>query len=128
MNYLLDTHTFIWADVNPARLSAKATSLIEDKRNIIWVSLASIWEIQIKNHIGKLDLSIPLKEIIERQHRDNAIDLLPITLPHVLQLDSLPLHHRDPFDRLLIAQAQVEDLTLISHDSLFSHYPVKVVW
>src|SRR5262249_34386379 len=128
MRYLLDTHTFMWADSDPSRLSTKAAAAISDPENTILISLVSIWEIQIKHQLGKLPLAIPLNEIIERQRNENAFELLPITLPHVLALDGIPLHHRDPFNRLLIAQAQVEGLTLISHDSLMTQYPVQVLW
>jgi PIN domain nuclease of toxin-antitoxin system len=128
MNCLLDTHTFIWADSEPARLSSRAAALIQDPDNTILVSVASLWEMQIKLQAGKLTLRLPLPGIVEHQHKNNRIELLPIMLPHVLALDGLPLHHKDPFDRILIAQAHVEKLTLLSHDSIFVQYGVTVVW
>jgi PIN domain nuclease of toxin-antitoxin system len=128
MRYLLDTHAFMWADSDPSRLSAKVATAISDPENTIFVSLVSIWEIQIKHQLGKLPLAIPLNEIIERQQNENALKLLPISLPHILSLAVLPLHHRDPFDRLLIAQARFEGLTLISHDSIMTQYAVHVLW
>jgi PIN domain nuclease of toxin-antitoxin system len=90
--------------------------------------MASIWEIQIKVQLGKLKLSRPLQEVIQQQQQQNRLHLLPITLPHVLAVGSLPMHHRDPFDRMLIAQAQVENMTLISHDPVMSQYPITVIW
>jgi PIN domain nuclease of toxin-antitoxin system len=128
MNCLLDTHTFIWADSEPAKLSSSAAALIQDPENTILVSVASIWEMQIKLQAGKLSLRMPLPDIVEHQQKNNRIELLPIMLPHVLVLDTLPLHHKDPFDRILIAQAQVEKLALVSHDSTFAQYGVAVVW
>lgn len=128
MNYLLDTHTFIWADSDPAKLPPRVAVLIQDPNNTILISVASLWEMQIKLQIGKLTLRMPLPDIVEHQRKNNRIELLPIMLPHVLGLDGLPLHHKDPFDRILIAQAQVEKLTLVSHDSIFAQYGVAVVW
>jgi PIN domain nuclease of toxin-antitoxin system len=118
----------MWADSNPSQLSAKAVAAISDPENTIFVSLVSIWEIQIKHQLGKLPLTMALNAIIERQQRENGIELLPVRLSHILELDKLPLHHRDPFDRLLIAQARIEGLTFISHDSVMAQYPVQVLW
>lgn len=128
MNYLLDTHTFIWWDSNAAELSSTAFKLLRDKNNSFWLSIASLWEMQIKLQTGKLKLRMPLRELVEHQQRTNHIQLLTMQMSHVLALDSLPLHHRDPFDRILIAQAQIESLTLISHDPIISEYPVSVIW
>ncbi len=128
MKYLLDTHAFMWSDSTPSLLSAEAAAVIRDPNSIIYLSMISIWEIQIKYQIGKLSLTMPLSKIIERQQHENEIELLPIRLSHILELGNLALHHRDPFDRLLIAQARIEDLTLISSDSRFGQYPVKVIW
>ena len=128
MNLLLDTHIFIWAVSDSSKLSTQARHLIEDPQNVKWFSLVSAWEIQIKSQIGKLSLDIPLQELIRQQREKNNLQVLPITLPHVLALDSLPLHHRDPFDRLLIAQAIQEKLILISHDHIFASYDVPVIW
>lgn len=128
MNCLLDTHVFIWADSNPQKLSAKVAALLQDRSNRLYLSVASIWEIQIKHQSGKLDLSMPLIDIITRQQQDNDIQLLPVNLVHVLTLDSLPDHHKDPFDRILIAQAQAEGLTLLSHDPQIAKYSVSIIW
>lgn len=95
---------------------------------MFFLSMASVWEMQIKLQLGKLKLNLTLAEIIENQRQTNNIEILPISLTHVLALGSLPSHHKDPFDRLLIAQANVEDTILVSRDPVFTHYPVEVVW
>jgi PIN domain nuclease of toxin-antitoxin system len=92
------------------------------------LSVASVWEMQIQLQLGKLKLNLPLAEIIESRRQTNEIEILPVTLVPVLALRSLPTHHKDPFDRLLIAQANVEDVVLISGDPVFTKYTVKVLW
>ena len=127
MKLLLDTHIFIrWAD-HPEQLSQAALSALEDEANEIILSVARVWEMQIKIQLGKLRLSLPLKELIESQQETNDLKILPVALPHVLTLDTLPLNHKDPFDRLLIAQSIEEDATLVSVDSQFSAYSVKLL-
>jgi PIN domain nuclease of toxin-antitoxin system len=96
MKVLLDTHAFIWWDSTPARLSTRALSVCENRDNTILVSVASVWEMQIKTQLGKLKLSLPLTDILENQRQANGVEILPITLPHVLAVDQLPLHHKDP--------------------------------
>ena len=128
MKLLLDTHTFIWLDSNPSRLSERVRSLLQDPNNTLFLSVVSIWEIQIKTQIGKLQLSIPLAELVKSQRQANMIEILPVSLSHVLALDHLPLHHKDPFDRLLIAQANLEDATLVSQDEILSSYSVQLIW
>ena len=128
MNYLIDTHVFLWWDMESSRLSSKAFALIQNSDNTLFVSLASVREMQIKVQIGKLKPVSPLPDVISKQWRDNQIELLPIELPHIFSLASLPDHHKDPFDRLLIAQAQVEGLTLITNDSHIVQYPIQTVW
>jgi len=128
MRYLLDTHAFLWWDMQSSQLSPTAFALCSDSSNDLLLSLASVWEMQIKQQLGKLRLSAPLGEIIEKQRSTNGIQLLPIELSHILGLSDLPEHHKDPFDRLLITQANVERLTLISNDPLIAQYPVQVVW
>jgi PIN domain nuclease of toxin-antitoxin system len=93
----------------------------------LMLSVASIWEMQIKNQLGKLQLRVPLPEII-REQRENGIEILPIEPAHIFTLDSLPGHHKDPFDRLLIAQAIVEDAVLLTADPLIQQYPIKTEW
>jgi PIN domain nuclease of toxin-antitoxin system len=114
---LLDTHTFIWWDSEPARLSAAALALCNDPSNELVVSVASLWEIQIKRQLGKLNLRLPLAEIVLHQQETNEVAILPILPAHVLALEELPSHHRDPFDRLLVAQALVEGAPLVRADS-----------
>ncbi len=128
MKLLLDTHTFIWWDSAPQKLSPKALAFCQNPENTWLLSMASIWEIQIKLQLGKLSLNLPLPELIESQQQTNNIELLPINLIHVLTLDSLPKHHKDPFDRLLISQAIVESAVLVSDDSILANYPVKIEW
>jgi len=128
MKVLLDTHAFIWWDSDPTKLSPQARSACKDRTNVVLLSVASAWEMQIKLQLGKLDLRLPLAEIIASQQQTNDIQVLPVALGHVLALQNLPAHHKDPFDRLLIAQANVEEAVLISHDPVFAHYPVKVLW
>ena len=106
MKLLLDTHTFIWWDSEPSKLSQRALELLTDKNNLRLLSVVSLWEIQIKHQLGKLTLSKTLGEIIDIQ-QNNFIEILPITAAHVLALDSLSLYNKDPFDRLLIAQARI---------------------
>ncbi|NJK61046.1 MAG: type II toxin-antitoxin system VapC family toxin [Oscillatoriales cyanobacterium SM2_1_8] len=128
MKLLLDTHAFIWWDSDPAKLSERARVLCQDRQLTLWLSVVSIWEMQIKSQLGKLRLGLPLREIIQSQEQANQMAILPITLAHVLALETLPSHHKDPFDRLLVAQALVEGATLVSADTNIAAYPVPVIW
>ncbi|MBA3870362.1 MAG: type II toxin-antitoxin system VapC family toxin [Anaerolineae bacterium] len=130
MRVLLDTHTFIWwdADKKPGRLSPKAFDVLSDSSNSLVVSLATIWEIQIKVQLGKLKLPSPLTDILNQQQQANGIELFPVNVMHILALDTLPHHHRDPFDRILVAQAKVENIPLVSKDSVFTQYSIPVLW
>jgi PIN domain nuclease of toxin-antitoxin system len=128
MKVLLDTHAFIWWDSDPAKLSPQARAACGDRANIVLLSVASAWEMQIKQQLGKLNLRLPLAAVIASQQQINDIQVLPVALAHVLALQDLPAHHKDPFDRRLIAQANVEEAVLFSHDPVFVHYPVKVLW
>ena len=128
MRLLLDTHTFIWWDSDPHRMSPSALRACNDRSNDLIVSVASVWEMQIKSQLGKLQLGFPLPRIIEGQRRANLLEILPVQLEHVLALDELPPLHRDPFDRLLIAQARVEEAVLVSADPVFAGYMVEVLW
>ena len=126
MKLLLDTHVFIWWADNPEKLSPAALSALEDEANELLLSVASVWEMQIKIQLGKLKLSLPLKELVKNQQETNNLMVSPVALTHVLALDALPFHHKDPFDRLLIAQSIEEDLTLVTADSQFLAYSVKL--
>ncbi len=127
MRLLLDTHIFIWWADQPERLSPAALSALEDEANELLLSVASVWEMQIKIQLGKLKLSLSLKELLKNQQETNDLTVSPVTLTHVLALDALPFHHKDPFDRLLLAQSIEEDLTIVTADSQFSAYPIKLV-
>lgn len=113
MKLLLDTHTFIWWDSEPGKLSPQALSLCQDRQNMLLLSVASVWEMQIKLQLDKLKLTLPLADLIESQQQTNNLELLPILVTHVLALQHLPMHHKDPFDRLLITQSNVEDVVLV---------------
>jgi PIN domain nuclease of toxin-antitoxin system len=127
MKLLLDTHIFIWWADQPEKLSPSALSALEDEANELLLSVASVWEMQIKIQLGKLKLSLPLKELVKNQQETNDLTVSPVALAHVLALDSLPFHHKDPFDRLLIAQSISEGLTVVTADSQFSAYSVKLL-
>jgi PIN domain nuclease of toxin-antitoxin system len=108
MKLLLDTHTFLWLDSCPEKLSHTALAACEDPANQLYLIVVSAWEIQIKRQIGRLQLDVPLAQMIQGQQSANDLRILPVELHHVYALDELPLHHNDPFDRLLIAQAKAE--------------------
>ncbi len=128
MKLLLDTHTFIWWDSEPAKLPPQVLHLLQNPQHQFLLSVACVWEMQIKSQLGKLKLDAPLTDIVTGQQQTNRLEILPVTLAHVLALDQLPLHHKDPFDRLMIAQALVENAKLVSGDSVFKNYPVDVIW
>lgn len=128
MRVLLDTHTFLWFVLGEAPLSARAKAIIEDPGNEKLLSPASYWEIAIKISLGKYTLSLPYEEFIEKGITENGFVVVPIALPHTAVLTTLPFHHRDPFDRLIIAQAMVEEATIISIDTEFDAYPITRLW
>lgn len=128
MRILLDTHAFIWSITAPEKLSQQAQQAFNDSNNSLYISLISLWEIIIKEQIGKLKLGINLQETLAEQQEINDIRILPLSFEHLLVLSSLPLHHRDPFDRALIAQAITESMTLVTRDALFNQYPVSTLW
>jgi PIN domain nuclease of toxin-antitoxin system len=128
MKYLLDTHAFIWLGSKSSKLSKTVLALCDDPENELIVSAASIWEMQIKVQLGKLDLDIPLDQVIAEQKEANQIQLLAVNVAHVLALGSLPMYHKDPFDRILVAQTLVEDAVFISNDPLVAKYPVSIIW
>lgn len=128
MRILLDTHVFLWWDSDPRKLSPRVNSLLSNPEHTIVLSVASAWEIQIKKQLGKLSLSIPLEELIASQQQINEIEILPVHLEHVLMLDNLPPHHKDPFDRIIISQAKVEDIVIVSADPVLAKYDIEIVW
>lgn len=125
--FLLDTHTLIWHLTDAPNLSNKVKEDIENIDNQIFVSIVSLWELAVKINIGKLNLNYSLKEIIQEVEQ-LGIEILEIKPTHLFHLLNLPLHHRDPFDRLLIAQAQAENLILLSKDENFPLYDVVINW
>lgn len=128
MKLLLDTQAFLWFITDNPRLSATVSSAIEDPANTIHVSLASAWEIAIKTSLGKLIVAEPISVLLPRELNRNGFHSLPIELAHIIAIADLPFHHRDPFDRLLIAQAMVEQLTVASSDAAFDPYPISRLW
>jgi PIN domain nuclease of toxin-antitoxin system len=128
MKLLFDTHAFIWWDSEPQKLTPQIEALCRDRSNTLIFSVASAWEMQIKSELGKMRFEMPLASIVENQTQTNGVQVLPILLPHVLALENLPPHHKDPFDRLLIAQAIAENAVLLSADPVFAQYPVQVLW
>ena len=128
MRLLLDTVTFIWLVEGSSRLSAPARDLIIDSANDAHLSAASAWEIAIKNGLGRLPLRVPPEQFVVEQRRRHRIDSLPITEEAALQVGKLPNLHRDPFDRLIVAQAIVQGMTVVTPDRLVSMYPVRVAW
>ncbi len=127
MSFLLDTHTFIWFMDGDSALSSKGRQAIEDINNKCFLSIASIWEIAIKSSLGNLKLSSEFNMIIDFLD-NNDIELLPISFEHLQNLLTLEYHHRDPFDRIIIAQAIAEDLTIISKDEILSAYKCRYFW
>lgn len=128
MKLLLDTHVIIWSAGNPEKLSQLVRNLLIDTNNFWVMSIASVWELQIKSQLGKLNLNLPLPDFIETQQRVNNLQILPIELTHIYALEALSSYHRDPFDRILIAQAIVEKMPLVSIDTAFDVYPVQRMW
>jgi PIN domain nuclease of toxin-antitoxin system len=125
---LLDTQAFLWFLADDRRLRPKARRRIEDVRNEKFLSIASIWEIAIKVSLGKLELDVPLAELIDEGASDNGIALLPIRKEHAIAVVGLPRHHGDPFDRLLVAQAICEGLAIVGSDRSFDDYEVRRIW
>ena len=128
MRLLLDTHAFLWFILDEPQLSPTAGSLIASPENQIDVSPATYWEIAIKIRLSKYMLPEPFQEFMERQIAVNRFNILPIEPRHVAPLTTLPFHHKDPFDRLLVAQAMVEQIPLVSSDSVLDAYPIRRLW
>lgn len=127
MRVLIDTNIFLWFIAGSDRLSDSARRTIADIENELLLSVASLWEIAIKSSLGKLELLRPFDQLIPEQLEINDIDVLPIELSHLSRIINLPLHHRDPFDRLIIAQSIVENLPIITSDAKFQQYSVQVI-
>ena len=128
MKALLDTHAFLWWITDDARLSPRARKIIGDGSNELFFSAASGWEIAIKAGLGRIELPAKPAEFITEQLSINAIQSLPVKMEHALYVAALAAHHRDPFDRLLVAQSKVENLPIITSDAHIAKYGVKVLW
>jgi PIN domain nuclease of toxin-antitoxin system len=125
MKLLLDTHLLLWAAGQPERLSDKALALIESPENELFFSAVSLWEVAIKRGLGRADLHVDAR-LLRRGLLDNGYSELPIGSEHIVAIDTLPPIHKDPFDRILVAQAQVEGITLLTADPLVARYPGAV--
>jgi PIN domain nuclease of toxin-antitoxin system len=126
--HLLDSHALLWYTLGEAQLSGTASRIIQDPANEILISPASYWEIAIKVSIGKLTLQQPYEDFVDRCLNRYGFTILPISPQHTAALITLPFHHKDPFDRLLVAQALVEDIPIVSTDVIFDHYGTKRIW
>ncbi len=127
MNLLIDTNIFIWLQIKINKISAQRMQILKSPNNTLFLSLASVWEMQLKIQNGKFSFPKSLPEIIKEQQLINDLQILPIVAEHIYELEKLPFHHKDPFDRLLIAQATVENHTIVTDDSNFSAYSVKLI-
>lgn len=128
MKLLLDTHTFLWFIAGSDKLSEYARHLIETPSNERLLSIASLWEMSIKSSIGKLELTSSFTDLVENKVKGNAIDLLMIKAEHLDVLKSLPFRHRDPFDRLMIAQSIAEQVPILGRDVVFDAYAIERLW
>ena len=128
MRILLDTHAFLWWISDAPQLSQKARQIIGNGENALFLSAASGWELAIKTRLGKLKLPADITSFIAEQLSVNAITPLPIQMKHALHLNSLPDFHRDPFDRMIVAQAQVEGLPVLTADPQLAGYSVQIIW
>lgn len=126
MKILLDTHVLLWGAGDPKQLSAQARKLLEDPQNQLYFSAASLWEISIKNKLGRTDFKVDLP-VLRRNLLDYGFEEITINSAHTLAIEALPNFHKDPFDRMLIAQTIVEGITLMTADSAVAEYPVAVV-
>jgi PIN domain nuclease of toxin-antitoxin system len=127
MKAILDTHAFLWALAGDARMSRHARDIFAGPADLS-LSIASIWEILIKVQSGKLPFPRPAIPYVLSRLAENRIECLPITIDHLLALERLPMHHRDPFDRMLIAQSMEEDRPIITADPMFKQYHIRVIW
>ncbi len=128
MNLLLDTHAFLWIVSGDKRLSRKAKKLYLDKSNEVYLSAASIWEMAIKISLGRLTLEDPLENFIAMHALGNGMKILEIRPKHLYKIEDLPFHHRDPFDRVIIAQSMLESYFVLGSDKAFDSYPIRRVW
>jgi PIN domain nuclease of toxin-antitoxin system len=128
MRYLLDTHAFLWIVREDNRLTDEVRDIFSDSTTEILLSVVSIWEMAIKIRLGKLEIEGRLGRFIDKHAIGNNVRLLNVSEEHVLPLEKLPLHHRDPFDRLLVCQSKEEKLPILSSDKIFDNYRIKRIW
>ena len=128
MRFLLDTHTWLWAVSAPERLRNSGAEMIEDAENVVFFSAVSAVEIAIKVSLGKLKLPVPASEFVSSRIEALGMMALPIYISHALRVASLPSHHKDPFDRLLVAQCQIERLPLMTADAALGSYDIEILW
>jgi PIN domain nuclease of toxin-antitoxin system len=126
MNFLLDTQSFVWFVMGDPRLPQRWRELIEHPLSVSYLSIASLWELAIKEGTGKLHIDVTFPELIELHVLGNVFTILPVSIEHLLELRKLPHYHRDPFDRVIIAQSIVENLTVITTDSQFDKYSIQI--
>ena len=128
MKLLIDTQSWLWMQAAPERFSPEARDMVDDQDNVLLLSPVSAWEISTKYALGRLTLPIPPAEYVPSRMKSSGVDALPLQHSHALQVAELPWHHRDPFDRLLIAQAQVEGLPILSANRQLAAYDVQIHW
>lgn len=128
MDYLLDTHTLLWIVTDDSQLSNKVRKIFLDEQNEIYISVASLWEIAIKVSLKRLELGQSLTDFYYKHVIGNKIKLIDLKVEHLVVLETLVFHHRDPFDRLIICQSMVEKIPILSNDKVFSKYPIKRIW
>jgi len=128
MRLLLDTHVWLWLRASPERLPKRARAALEDERNALHFSAASAWEIATKHALGRLPLPTTPDAFVRQTIAKVAATALPISVAHATRAGGLPSHHRDPFDRLLVAQAQADDLVLVTNDEQLEAYDAKLLW
>ena len=128
MRLLVDTHAYLWWGIEPSKLSARAAHALSNSENEVYVSVASLWEIMVKTKLGKLELPVPLQLYATRQREENLVQTLPITEAHVYAHAALRDLHKDPFDRMLVAQALAEGLTLVTRDARIQEYGLPTFW
>jgi PIN domain nuclease of toxin-antitoxin system len=126
MRILIDTHVLLWGLQDEGKLSHRVRNLLPQED--VWISVASLWEIIAKVQVGRLTLPKPVSDYLTEKLTENGVSVLPLTFAHVKRLEEIPLHHRDPFDRILIAQSMEEKLPLVTADPLFRQYSVHLIW
>jgi PIN domain nuclease of toxin-antitoxin system len=126
MKILIDTHVLLWGIQDPDKVSSRVRTLLPTAD--VWISVVSLWEIITKVRIGKLVLPTPVGDYLVDKLKMNGVSVLPLSFSHVRRLEEIPMHHRDPFDRILIAQSLEEKLPLVTSDTAFRNYPVQTIW